>query len=866
MTIERAGARWTRANYIRTRVRASWRHGLLLVLALAPLGILSGCAGVVSGNTQPLPQGAFQLAPASLNFGSVAMGKKVPPKSTVTNSGKVPINITQDSITNSQFGVSGVSFPLSLAVGQTANVSVWFNGTTPGQATGTLTMQGDSGAAPASVALAGTVLGAQPQLSVSPANVNFGSVTLGSQGSSTLTLSNTGSADLTISVITVNGAPFGVTGIATPKTIAAGQSATMTATFSPTVVGNDAGSIVITSNDANSPATISLSGTGTTAAVGRLALAPASLSFGNTAVGSNSVLSTTLTNSGQATVNISQVIVTGTQFTLSGISAPASLTPGQSATLTAKFTPTAAANFNGTATIYSSAANSPLQLTLAGAGTQAGLSVSPTAINFGSVVDGSAKPQQVTVTNTGTSSLTIAQANLTGAGFSVSGLATPLTLTAGQSGSFNVQFAPQTAGNLSGSLSLVSNAPNSPTAISLSGTGVAATVSVSANPASVNFGNVKAGSSASASVTISNTGNTSVTISQINVNATDVSVSGVTLPVTLPPAQSFAMTVKFSPASAESVNGSIAVANTQGTNTTISVAGNGVQAGLSVSPGTVSFGNVVTGTSNSQTVQISNTGNSILTVTQANITGAGFSVSGLSLPLVLAATQGATFNVQFTPQSAGSASGNLSLVSDAPNSPTSIVLSGNGIAATFTLSTSSSNLSFGNVNTGSSSTQNLTITNTGNSNVTVSQINVSGTGFSLSGAGTPVTLSPSQNLSVGVLFSPLAAGSASGSVSIVSNATGSPASVTLSGSGVVQTPHTVALNWNASTSTVSGYNIYRSTTSGSGYVKQNSSLVAGVTFTDSSVQNGLTYYYVTTAVDAGGTESVYSNEAQAIIP
>ncbi|HEY4978235.1 MAG TPA: hypothetical protein VII25_03635 [Candidatus Acidoferrum sp.] len=100
----------------------------------------------------------------------------------------------------------------------------------------------------------------------------------------------------------------------------------------------------------------------------------------------------------------------------------------------------------------------------------------------------------------------------------------------------------------------------------------------------------------------------------------------------------------------------------------------------------------------------------------------------------------------------------------------------------------------------------------------------------------------------------------------MSNATGSPASVTLSGTGVAATSHTVALNWNASTSTVSGYNVYRSTTSGSGYAKLNSSLVGGLSYTDSTVQNGLTYYYVTTAVDGSGAESTNSNEAQAIIP
>ena len=82
-----------------------------------------------------------------------------------------------------------------------------------------------------------------------------------------------------------------------------------------------------------------------------------------------------------------------------------------------------------------------------------------------------------------------------------------------------------------------------------------------------------------------------------------------------------------------------------------------------------------------------------------------------------------------------------------------------------------------------------------------------------------------------------------------------------------QQSHTVALSWTASTTTtVTGYNVYRSTASGSGYVKINSSLVTALTYADSAVLNGTTYYYVTTAVDSTGAESSYSNQATAVVP
>lgn len=123
------------------------------------------------------------------------------------------------------------------------------------------------------------------------------------------------------------------------------------------------------------------------------------------------------------------------------------------------------------------------------------------------------------------------------------------------------------------------------------------------------------------------------------------------------------------------------------------------------------------------------------------------------------------------------------------------------------------------------------------------------------------------------------AGLAKGSYTVTPNNSGfafNPAnqSVTINAANVTgvnftataQSTHTVSLTWNASTSTVSGYNVYRTTVSGSSYVRINPSLDASLAYTDATVQNGTTYFYVTTAVDASGNESVFSNEVSAVIP
>lgn len=79
--------------------------------------------------------------------------------------------------------------------------------------------------------------------------------------------------------------------------------------------------------------------------------------------------------------------------------------------------------------------------------------------------------------------------------------------------------------------------------------------------------------------------------------------------------------------------------------------------------------------------------------------------------------------------------------------------------------------------------------------------------------------------------------------------------------------HSVTLNWvGSSSAAISGYNVYRGNTSGGAYAKINTSLVTTTSYTDGAVTAGQTYYYVTTAVNASGQESTYSNQAQVTVP
>jgi len=182
------------------------------------------------------------------------------------------------------------------------------------------------------------------------------------------------------------------------------------------------------------------------------------------------------------------------------------------------------------------------------------------------------------------------------------------------------------------------------------------------------------------------------------------------------------------------------------------------------------------------------------------------------------------------------------------------------------LSVSPSTMSFGNVGVGSNASQSATLS-ASTADVTVSSAAWNGDGYSVSGITFPVTVSSGQSVKYTVTFAPAAAGSASGSISFVSDASDSSLTETLSGTGTQSSSsHTVALSWDASTSSVAGYNIYRGAQSGGPYSRLNTTPMAGTSYTDNAVASGTTYYYVATSVDSNSIESAYSNQAVAQVP
>jgi hypothetical protein len=193
-----------------------------------------------------------------------------------------------------------------------------------------------------------------------------------------------------------------------------------------------------------------------------------------------------------------------------------------------------------------------------------------------------------------------------------------------------------------------------------------------------------------------------------------------------------------------------------------------------------------------------------------------------------------------------------------------------------TLNVNKTSLAFGDVPVNSAATQSVTVASIGSVAITVSAATLTGTGFTISGITFPVTLAPGQTATLNLQFDPSVPGTATGQLTMTCDSvTNSTTVIALSGTGTATTntggatTYQVDLNWSAPDSSIDpvvGYNIYRSSGSGSAYDRLNSSDVTNTDYVDSTVQNGQTYDYIVKSVDPSGVESLPSAMVSLAVP
>jgi hypothetical protein len=680
---------------------------------------------------------------------------------------------------------------------------------------------------------------AQSRLTAVPEAVQFGPVVIGQSQVADITIKNTGDAKVVFSKETMEGVEFSLSGFVLPLTLDSGEAVTVTIQFYPRGFGKVSGSIAFESDASNASVYVPLSGTGiasTAEAASEVAARPAAVSVDSGAVNGTSapVGAMPAAASASSSANVAEPATGGTR--------PNVAERGR-------------ARMNAT-----SATASSIKL-----------------VQHGSTDNGTAKTSSVVVTLNGVASghlltCTLTYGNVGGTTLAVSDNVNGTWLQANPT-HYDATIEQTTAqfymANSKSGNTTITGKPGSPFAWGAMNcqewSGVATTSPLDQNAQ-------HDGSTANPS-----SGN-------ITTKTAEELILGDLENVASPSAGSGFSLISKSPttwlsseyqiqAAAGSVAGTWQAAATQWTAQVATFraasAGTGSSGSTSVAatPSSAVFNNVPVGSTNTQTVQLSNSGSTSAVISSVSTQGTGFGTSGLAVPLTLAAGGTSTFNVKFTPTSTTTVAGMLTLIVSGSKTNVTIPLVGQAVADTRLVTASATNVSFGNVAVGSSLSSKVSLTNTGNTTVTVSSVGTSGTGFSVSGVGSGTTIRPGQAAVLTVAFAPKSMGSVTGSVTVSSNATNaSTLAIALSGDGSTSTAPSVLLNWGVSTSSgVVGYNVYRASVSGGPYAKLVSSPVGGTSYADDTVEAG-EYYYVVTSVGSNGAESPYSNQAAVSVP
>ena len=431
-----------------------------------------------------------------------------------------------------------------------------------------------------------------PAVSLSPTSLAFGNQSVGKTSTAhTVNLSNTGNAALSITSLALtgtNGSNFAETNTC-GKSLAAGARCTISVTFTPSASGSRKASLSITDNARGSPQTVSLSGTGTAAVV---SLSPTSLVFGSQAVGKTSTAHTVnLSNTGNAALSITTLALTGTNASdfAQTNTCRSSVAAGAHCTISVTFTPSGSGSRTASVSITDNAAGSPQSVSLTGTGNNPQPSL--TSLSPASGIVGAAAQ---TLTLNGTNFLASSTVTYNGVGHTatfVSSTQLTISLSAtdqATAGSYAVVVTnPAPGGGASSPLNFTVASPI-----------------VSLSPTSLGFGNQAIDmTSATKTVTLSNTGNAALSITSLALTGTNASdfAQANTCGSSLAVGANCTIVVMFTPSVTGTEASSLSIAdNSSGSPQTVSLSGAGTHDVIlswtaSTTPGVVGY-NVYRGT------------------------------------------------------------------------------------------------------------------------------------------------------------------------------------------------------------------------------------------------------------------------------
>jgi uncharacterized delta-60 repeat protein len=429
-----------------------------------------------------------------------------------------------------------------------------------------------------------------------------------------------------------------------------------------------------------------------------------------------------------------------------------------------------------------------------------------------------------TISNPSVAALNISSVSISGThatDFSISSSPSS-SVPAQQTTTFSVTFDPSGLGTRSATITIASNDSDEGSfEFDVQGTGIEPEINLKGNGASIvdgdaspslsdhtDFGSVVWNQPLVRTFTIENTGVDPLSISSITRtgDTANFTISGITVPVSVAASSSETFTVTFNPgASVGSKSATVLVTSNDGDEASydFAVQGVGVAPEMDVLGNSVSiadgdttpsttdhtdFGSPSGGGVVVRTYTVQNTGSSSLTISAINLSGhtSDFTVGGISLPVVVAASGSTTFTLTFAPLTSGLRSATVSLVNDDQNegpydfavqgtSAPEINVQGGGssIVDGDTTPSMSDETDFGAAITGAEQViSSFTIQNLGNGPLSISVITKGGShsgDFTVSGLSLPASIPSGGNTSFNVTFAPSAVGTRSASITISNN-------------------------------------------------------------------------------------------------
>ena len=420
------------------------------------------------------------------------------------------------------------------------------------------------------------------------------------------------------------------------------------------------------------------------------------------------------------------------------------------------------------------------------------IDLSPNSLAFNQSLGTTSAAQTITLSNSGTALLNVASIAITGAnsGDFAQTSTCGATVAPGAICTINVTFTPSQTGSESATVVVTDDGLGSPQTASLTGT--AGAPGASAAPASLNFSSVAMSTTSNAqSITLSNTGGAPLNLTSIAITGTNSGdfAQTNTCGTSVAAGGSCSINATFTPTATGARSAVVTISdNVTGSPQTVGLTGTGVAPAVGVAPASLTFSNTLVGTSTAaQSITLSNTGGAPLNLTSIAITGtnSGDFVQTNTCGASVAAGGSCSINATFTPTATGARSAVVTIFDNVTGSPQTVGLTGTGVAPAASVAPTS--ITFSNTSVGTSTAaQSITLSNTGGAPLNLTSIAITGTNSGdfaqTNTCGTSVAAG--ANCSINVTFKPSATGARSAVVTITDNATGSPQTVGLTGTGV----------------------------------------------------------------------------------